>query len=108
MITVLITTGVLQFSSSKINSRPENSGGRRKEVGVFRTKIILAFPSGFIFSMIRPLHFEELGRLLTGSTFSFIENADRMFLIGKIILQLEHLMIHCLVRRLFEATTKLR
>src|SRR3989337_139310 len=108
MITVAITQGCYKFSSSKRNSRPENLGGRRKEVGIFFPKMILAFPSGFIFSMIRPLHFQELGCLLTGSTFSFIKNVDRMFLIRKIILQFEHFMIHCSVRRLLEATAELR
>src|SRR3989337_2474058 len=98
MITVVITQGCYKFSSSKRNSRPENSGGRRKEVGIFFPKMVLTFPSGFLFSMIRPLHFQEVGRLLTSSTFSFIKDADRMFLIRKMILQFEHLMIHCSVR----------
>jgi hypothetical protein len=78
---VLYYIGVLQFSSSKRNSRPENSGGRRKEVGVFSTEVILAFPSGLIFSMTGPLHFEELGNLLAGPRFSLIENAYRMLFI---------------------------
>jgi hypothetical protein len=96
-ITVAHYIGVLQFSSSKRNSCPENSRGRREKIGVFFTKTILAFPSGFIFSMIRPLHFKELDYLLMGSTFSLIKNADRMLLIREIILQFEHLMIHCTV-----------
>src|SRR3990170_5343571 len=75
---------------------------------IFFPKMILAFPSGFIFSVIRPLDFQEFGHLLTSSTFSFVEDADGMLLIGKIILQLEHLMIHCSVRRFLEAFSKLR
>src|SRR3989337_3000009 len=107
LITVVITRGCYKFSSSKRNSRPENLGGRRKELRIFLTKMILAFPSGFIFSMVRPLHFQELDRLLTSSTFSFIENADRMLLIREIILQIEHLMIHCTVWRFLETLPKL-
>ena len=106
-VTVLSYTGVLQFSSSKRNSRPENSGGRKKKIVVFFTKAILSFPSGFIFRMIWPLHFQELGSLLAGPTFSLIENAVRMLFISEIILQFEHFMIHCTVW-ILEATTKLR
>jgi hypothetical protein len=41
-----------EFSSRELR-------GRLKESGVFFAKTILAFPSGFIFRMIRPLNLEE-------------------------------------------------
>ena len=44
--------------------------------------------------MVRPLDFEELDRLLTCAAFSLVENADRMLLVGEVLLQLEHFMIH--------------
>ena len=56
--------------------------------------MILAFPSGFIFRVMRPLDFEELDHLLTCVTFSLVKNVDRMLFIGEVLLQLEHFMIH--------------
>ena len=56
---------------------------------------VLTFPSGFVFRVIGPLDFEELDRLLTCAAFSLVENADRMLFIREVMLQLEHLMIHC-------------
>ena len=47
-----MTQGMLQFSSSNKNSRPENLRGRKKEGGVFFAKTILAFPRGFILRMM--------------------------------------------------------
>ena len=57
---------------------------------------ILAFPSGFVFGIMRPLDLEELDRVLTCVAFSLVENKDRMLFIGEVMLQLEHFMIHCL------------
>ena len=41
------------------------------------TYLILAFPSGFVFGVMRPLDLEELDLLLTCATFSLVENATR-------------------------------
>src|SRR3954469_3558002 len=87
------TEGVTNLPHYK-NSRPENLSGSGKKIGVFFTKTILAFPSGFVFRMIRPLNLEELNGLVAGSTFRLIENAAGMFLISQVLLQLNHIMFH--------------
>src|SRR3954471_1407470 len=87
------TEGVTNLPHYK-NSRLENLSGSGKKIGVFFTKTIFAFPSGFIFRMIRPLNFEELDGLVAGSAFRLIENAARVFLISQVLLQLNHIMFH--------------
>src|SRR3954466_1894622 len=94
------TEGVTNLPHYK-NSRLENLSGSGKKIGVFFTKTIFAFPSGLIFRMIRPLNFEELGRLVVGSAFRLIENAARMFLISQVLLQLNYNMFH-FTDRVFE------
>src|SRR3954471_11759644 len=89
------------------NSRPENLGGRGEKIGVFIAETVFAFPSGFIFRMIRPLNFEKLGRLVGGSAFRLINNAARMFLISQVLLQLNHIMFH-FADGVFEAASELR
>src|ERR1044071_7929666 len=76
------------------NSRRENLGGRGEKIGVFITETIFAFPGGFIFRMIRPLHFEKLGRLVAGSAFRLIKNTTRMLLISLVLLQLNRIIFH--------------
>src|SRR3954471_23551881 len=100
------TEGVTNLPHYK-NSRPENLSGRGEKIGVFFRKTIFAFPSGFIFRMIRPLNFEELGCLVAGSTFRLIKNVARMFLIRQVPLQFQNFMIHC-SDRILEAATELR
>src|SRR3954468_18756142 len=87
------TEGVTNLPHYK-NSRPKNLSGSEEKIGVFIAKAIFAFPSGFIFRMIRPLNFEELGCLVAGSTFRLIKNATRMLLISQVLLQLNHVMFH--------------
>src|SRR3954470_7146956 len=89
------------------NSRPENLGGRGEKIGVFFAETIFAFPGGFIFRMIRPLDFEELGRLVAGFAFRLIKNATRMFLISQVLLQLDHIMFH-FADGVLEAASELR
>src|ERR1041385_6210201 len=100
------TVGVTNLPHYK-NSRPENLSGRGEKIGVFLTKTIFAFPSGFIFRMIRPLNFEELRCLVAGFAFRLIENAVLMFLISQVLLQLDHIMLH-FTNRVFEAASELR
>ena len=90
VITVTDTEGVTNLPHYR-NSRPENLSGSGKKIGVFFMKTILAFPSGFIFRMIRPLNLEELDRLVAGSTFRLIKDATRMFLISQVLLQLNQI-----------------
>src|SRR3954462_13837767 len=89
------------------NYRPENLGGRGEKIGVFFAETILAFPGGFIFRMIRPLNFEKLGRLVAGFAFRLIKNAARMFLIGQVLPQLNHIMFH-FADGVLEAASELR
>src|SRR3954465_3872226 len=89
------------------NSRPENLSGSEKKIGVFIAETIFAFPSGFIFRMIRPLNLEELGRLVAGFAFRLIKNAARMFLISQVLLQLDHIMFH-FADGVLEAASELR
>src|SRR3954471_22811261 len=98
------TEGVTNLPHYK-NSRPENLSGSGKKIGVFFTKTIFAFPSGFIFRMIRPLNLEEFDGLLAGSTLRLIKNAARMLLISQLLLQLNHIMFH-FTNRVFEAATR--
>src|ERR1044071_7739980 len=100
------TEGVTNLPHYK-NSRPDNLGGRGEKIGVFIAETIFAFPGGFIFRMIRPLHFEKLGRLVAGSTFRLIKNAARMFQISQVLLQLNHIMFH-FADRVLEAASELR
>src|SRR3954465_13311108 len=89
------------------NSPLENLSGSEEKIGVFIAKAIFAFPSGFIFRMIRPLNLEELDGLVTGSTLRLVENADKMFLISQVLLQLNHIMFH-FTDKVLEAATELR
>src|SRR3954470_16602412 len=100
------TEGVTNLPHYK-NSRPENLSGSGKKIGVFFTKAIFAFPSGFIFRMIRPLNFKELDGLVAGSAFRLIENAARVFLISQVLLQFNHIMFH-FANRVLEAASELR
>src|SRR3954466_6266186 len=106
MITVTDFEGVTNLPHYR-NSRPENLSGSEEKIGVFIAKTIFAFPSGFIFRMIRPLNLEELDRLVAGSTFRLIKDAARMFLISQVLLQLNHIMFH-FSNRVLEAASELR
>src|ERR1041385_4011247 len=100
------TEGVTNLPHYK-NSRPENLSGRGEKVGVFIAETVFTFPSGFIFRMIRPLNFEELGCLVAGFAFRLIENAARMFLISQVLLQFNHITFH-FTNRVLEAVSELR
>src|SRR3954468_9583974 len=100
------TEGVTNLPHYK-NSRPENLSGSEKKIGVFIAKAVFAFPSGFIFRMIRPLNFEEFDGLVAGSAFRLIENAARMFLISQVLLQFNHIMFH-FANRVLEAASELQ
>ena len=60
----------------------------RKEVGILLTKTRLSFPSCFFLGMVRPLNFEELGSLVTGLPFGFIQDANRVLAISEIFLEI--------------------
>jgi hypothetical protein len=56
--------------------------------------------------MVRPLHLEELHRVVASSTFSFIKNLNGMLFVGEIFLEVDGLMINCMVR-VFETLLEL-
>src|SRR3954470_21987160 len=85
---------MLQISPTTRILVPRILSGSEEKIGVFIAKTIFAFPGGFIFRMIRPLNFEELYRVVAGSTFRLIKNADRIFPISQVLLQLDHIMFH--------------
>src|SRR3954463_8757046 len=105
MITVTDSEGVTNLPHYR-NSPPENLGGSEEKIGVFIAKAIFAFPSDFIFRMIRPLNLEKLDGLVAGSTLRLIENAARMFFISQVLLQLDHIMFH-FADRVLEASAEL-
>ena len=107
VVIIVLNLRVLQISTTTKNSRPENLSGSEEKIGVFIAKAIFAFPSGFIFRMIRPLNFEKLGRLVAGSTFRLIKNAARMFLISQVLLQFNQIMFH-FMNMVLEAAMELR
>src|SRR3954465_641633 len=102
-----MTVRVLQISPTTRILVPRILSGRGEKIGVFFTKTIFAFPSGFVFRMIRPLDLEELDGLVAGSAFGLIKNATWMFLISQVLLQLNHIMLH-FSNRVLEAPSELR
>src|SRR3954465_3762565 len=98
---------MLQISPTTRIPVPIILSGSEKKIGVFFTKTIFAFPSGFILRMIRPLNLEELDGLVAGSTLRLFENAARIFLISQGLLQLDHIMLH-FANRVLEVATELR
>ena len=59
----------------------------REEVGILLTKTRFSFPSCFFLGMVRPLNFEELGSLVSGLSFSFIQDTNRMLTISEVFLE---------------------
>src|ERR1043165_5451039 len=106
VITVSRSEGVTNLPHYK-NSRPENLGGRGEKIGIFFAEPIFAFPGGFILRIFQPLNFEKLGRLVAGSAFRLIKNTAWMFLIGQVLLQLNHVMFH-FADGVLEAASELR
>ena len=80
-------SGAVTILPSLQESRPEILR-LRKEVGILFTKTRLPFPGCFLFGMVRPLNFEELGSLVTGLPFGFIQDTDRMLAISEIFLEI--------------------
>src|SRR3954466_10662706 len=106
MITVTDFEGVTNLPHYR-NTRPENLSGSEEKIGVFIAKTILAFPSGFILRMIRPLNFEDLDGLVAGLAFRLIKNTTWMFSISQVLLQLNHIMLH-FADGVLEAASELR
>src|SRR3954465_15940175 len=95
---------MLQISPTTRIPVPIILSGSEKKIGVFFTKTIFAFPSGFILRMIRPLNFEELDSLVASFAFRLRKNAARMVLISQVLLQFNHIMF-LFSNRVLEAAT---
>ena len=58
-----------------------------KELRIFGTVMVLAFPGGFPVGMVRPLHFQEFDRLVASLALSFFKNSDWVLMIRQIFLE---------------------
>ena len=58
-----------------------------KELRIFGTEVILAFPGSFSVGMVRPLNFQELDRLVAGLALGFFKNSNGMLMIRQIFLE---------------------
>ena len=56
--------------------------------------------------MVRPLNFEELGSLVAGLPFGFVQDTDRMLAIREIFLEIQLFMIDSM-DRIFKTPAKL-
>jgi hypothetical protein len=56
-------------------------------------KIILAFPRGFVFGMVTPLHLIHLDLASTGKTDVFFKNTDRSFPVSEIGVQVNGVVV---------------
>ena len=81
-----VTLGMLQTPPLK-ESRPEILRKKRRRTGT---------------RMVRPLHLEELDRVVASSTFSFIKNPNGVLFVGEVFLEVDGLVMNCTVR-IFEA-----
>ena len=64
-----------------------------KEVGKLASKIVFTFPSCFIFRVVSPLDFVELGCSPVGETNIFVENLEGRLTISQILIQVDGLVI---------------
>ena len=77
-----------------------------KELRIFGTEVILAFPGGFPVGMVRPLHFQEFDRLVASLALSFFKNGNGMLMIRKVLLEVNLFEVDCVLGHL-EALAKL-
>ena len=102
----VVTLGMLQHAPPRRNRAPRFLR-RVEESGILRSEKIFAFPSCFFLGMVRPLDFEKLDRLVPSPAVGLIKNANQMFTIGEIFLEVNELVINC-TARIFEALLELR
>ncbi len=102
----VITLGMLQDAPPRRNRAPRFLR-RVEESGILGSEKIFAFPSCFFLGMVRPLDFEKLDGLVPSPSVGLIKNANWMFTIGEIFLEVNELVINC-TARIFEAHLELR
>src|SRR5664279_3018871 len=78
----------------------------RKEVREILAKIFFSFPRSFFSGVVGPLNFQELDSFVSSSPFCFLKNANRMFAISQVFLEVNILNIDS-TDRILETTTEL-
>ena len=71
-----------------------------KELRIFGTEVVLAFPGGFSVGMVRPLHFQEFDRLVASLALSFFKNSNWVLMIRQIFLEVNLFEVDSALRRL--------
>ena len=71
-----------------------------KELRIFGTEMVLAFPGGFLVGMVRPLHFQEFDRLVVSLALSFFKNSNWVLMIRQIFLEVNLFEVDSALRRL--------
>ena len=71
-----------------------------KELRIFGTEMVLAFPGGFPVGMVRRLHFQEFDRLVASLTLSFFKNNNWVLMIRQIFLKVNLFEVDSALRRL--------
>ena len=71
-----------------------------KELRIFGTEMVLAFPCGFPVGMVRRLHFQEFDRLVASLALSFFENSNWVLMIRQIFLEINLFEVNSALRRL--------
>ena len=77
-----------------------------KELRIFGTEVVLAFPGGFSVEMVRPLHFQEFDRLVASLALSFFRNSNGVLMIRHIFLEVNLFKVDGALR-ILEALAKL-
>ena len=71
-----------------------------KELRIFETEMVLAFPGGFPVGMVRPLHFQEFDRLFANLALSFFKNSNMVLMITHVFLEINLFEVDSALRRL--------
>ena len=77
-----------------------------KELRIFGTEEVLAFPGGFSVGMMRPLHFQGFDRLVASLALGFFENGNGVLMIRQVFLKMNLFKVDSALRCL-EALAKL-
>jgi hypothetical protein len=83
-------------SPLKKNLVPEIPKLRTKEIGKLGLKVVFTFPCCFFFGVVAPLDFVILDVASPGSTVGFIKDANRSFLVGQVLVEVDGAMINIL------------
>ena len=71
-----------------------------KELRIFETRMVLAFPGGFPVGMVLPLHFQEFDGLVVSLALSFFKNSNGVLMIRQIFLEVNLFEVDSALRRL--------